>query len=279
MSTANTLPQDLEKGVTDNHHSNYSSTEFEAPHPTNSNDGNPITKITTSPNGELVYLGNHTFHRHELLNAFAGDLNPGIHAPAHRPMGNPVPLGLSGFAICCFVVSLVNLQTRGVTNPKIIASCALFFGGVIEVIAGLWCLVIENTFAATALGSYGGFWMSYGAILIDAFGIASGYDTTKEYTNALGLFLAAWFIFSFLMWICTFKSTWPFFILFFLLWTFILMLSIGYMVDSTGCIKAGGALGILATFTAFYIILAGTADLTNSYVTIPPLPMPGAPRV
>ncbi len=278
--TDNSLPQDLEKGNSSHLQGNngYSSTEFDQPQLQEST-GNPITKISTSPNGDIIYLGNQSFHRHELVNAFAGDLNPGLHRQPFRPMGNPVPLGLSGFAVCCFVVSLVNLQTRGVENVKIIASCALFFGGVIEVIAGLWCLVIENTFAATALGSYGGFWMSYGALNIDAFGIVSSYKTQEEYTNALGLFLAAWFIFSFLMWLCTFKATWPFFILFFFLWTFILMLSIGYLENSTGCIKAGGALGILATFTAFYIILAGVVTNSNSYFTIPALPMPGAPTV
>ncbi|CCH41253.1 Glyoxylate pathway regulator [Wickerhamomyces ciferrii] len=274
---SDTLPQDLEKGQTAHNIDYNSSTEYD--HIQSNGAPNPITKITTSPNGDIVYLGNQSFHRHELLNAFAGDLNPGIHHTPHRPMGNPVPLGLSGFAVCCFVVSMVNMGARDVTNVKIIASCSLFFGGVIEVIAGLWCLVIENTFAATALGSYGGFWMSYGAINIDAFGIVSSYETTEEFNNAMGIFLIAWFIFSFIMWVCTFKATWPFFFLFLFLWTFILMLAIGAFTGSTGCNKAGGALGILATFTAFYIILAGTATPENSYIPIRSFPMPGAPRI
>lgn len=272
---------DLEKGnIYHNSNPDLSSAE-DYPRPINSGEnGAPIGRITTSQNGDIIYLGNQAFHKNDLVNAFAGDLNPGIHTNPHRPMGNPVPLGLSGFAICCFVVSLVNCQARGVTNTKIIAACALFFGGVIETIAGLWCLVIENTFAATALGSYGGFWLGFGGILLDdAFGIVSSYTTEEEYTNALAFYLTAWVIFSFLMWLCTFKSTWPFFILFLLVWVFLMFLAIGYFINSSGVIKAGGVLGLLATANAFYIIFAAVADETNSYITVRPSPMPHAPRV
>lgn len=274
-----TLPEDLEKGTV-YHGSNpeVSSTE-EDPKTFTSLNGAPIHKITTSTNGDVIFLGNQAFHKNELINAFAGDLNPGLHTSPHRPLGNPVPLGLSGFAICCFVVSLVNCEARGVTNAKIIASAALFFGGLIELIAGLFCLVIENTFAATALGAYGGFWLGFGGILLDSFGIASSYETTEEYTNALAFYLTAWVIFSFLLWLCTFKSTWPFFILFLFVWVFLMFLAIGYFINSTGMIKAGGVVGLLATFNAFYIIYAGVADNTNSYLTIKASPMPHAPTV
>ncbi|ODQ60497.1 hypothetical protein WICANDRAFT_30599 [Wickerhamomyces anomalus NRRL Y-366-8] len=276
-----TLPEDLEKGTV-YHGSNpelASSTEEEPKTFTTSLKNSTIHRITTSNDGDVVYLGDHAFHKNELINAFAGDLNPGVHKTPFRPLGNPVPLGLSGFAICCFVVSLVNCQARGVTNPKIIASAALFFGGVIELIAGLFCLVIENTFAATALGAYGGFWLGFGGILLDSFGIASSYATTEEYTNALAFYLTAWVIFSFMLWLCTFKSTWPFFILFLFVWVFLMFLAIGYFINSTAMIKAGGVVGLLATFNAFYIIYAGVADSTNSYITIKATPMPGAPTV
>ncbi|CDR44475.1 CYFA0S14e03092g1_1 [Cyberlindnera fabianii] len=277
---SNTLPEDVEKGITQQ---DYSSADYEAPHGVNSKDTaypeNPVLRVTTSSNGDVVYLGEHAYNRKELINAFAGDLNPGLHKAPYRPMGNPVPLGLSSFSICCFVVSLVNCGARDVHNVNVIAACALFFGGIIESITGLWCLVIENTFAATALGSFGGFWMGYAGILIDAFGIASSYDTTEELNNAIGFYLTAWVIFAFLMWLCTFKATWPFFILFLLLWVFIMCLAIGSFTNLESATKAGGVLGLLATFVAFYIVYAGVATDTNSYITIPATPMPHAPTV
>lgn len=299
MSRQGDFNLDLEKGGFS--HSNSNSTEYDPQPIQNSNvlevestkdngadDASSIpmkefshslAQVTTSQDGDLIHLGNQTFHKADLRNAFAGDLNPGLHTTPHRPMGNPVPLGLSGFCICCFVAAMVFLQARSVTHVNIIAGEALFFGGIVETVAGLWCLVVENTFAATALGSFGGFWFGYGTILIDGFGIVSSYSTTRELNNALGFYITPWVIFAFLMWICTFKSTWPFFILFTFVWTFLMLLAIGYFIDSTGVLKAGGAIALLATFTGFFIIFAGVANNENSYITIRPSPMPGAPTV
>ena len=39
---------------------------------------------------------------------------------------------------------------------------ALFFGGLVQLLAGMWEFRRNNMFAATALSSYGGFWLSYG---------------------------------------------------------------------------------------------------------------------
>lgn len=238
-----------------------------------------LSKVRTSTNGDIVYLGKQAFKRSDLENAFAGSLFPGVHRAPTRPMGNPVPLGLTGFSICCFVVSLVNAQARSATNVNLLAGCALFLGGVLESVAGLWCLVIENTFAATSLGAFGGFWMSYAFILGDVWGITSSYTTTEEFNNVMGFFLAAWVIFAFSMWLCTFKATYPFFLLFLFVWVFLLCLTIGSFTGSTAATKAGGVIGLLATFTGFFIVFAGVANHENSYVTIPASPMPHAPTV
>ena len=68
-----------------------------------------------------------------------------------------------------------------------------------------------NTFGMTALTSYGAFWLSYSAILVDSFGIAAAYEASEETAsqlpNAIGFFLLAWGIFTFMLWLNTLKST------------------------------------------------------------------------
>merc|ERR1711977_86077 len=81
-------------------------------------------------------------------------------------------------------------------------------------------------------------------------------------------------IFTFLLLICTLKSTVAFFFLFFTLDLAFLLLGIAYLrpVDgapSPGCTRAGGAFGILAAFAAWYNALAGIADTSNSFFIIP----------
>jgi succinate-acetate transporter protein len=40
---------------------------------------------------------------------------------------------------------------------------ALFYGGLVQLLAGLWHLRVGNTFGATAACSFGAFWLSYSA--------------------------------------------------------------------------------------------------------------------
>ncbi len=73
------------------------------------------------------------------LPAFGGEFQPGLYKPiAHRKFANPAPLGLSAFALTTFVLSLINLNTRGVAEPNIVASLALGYGGVVQLLAGMW---------------------------------------------------------------------------------------------------------------------------------------------
>ena len=136
-------------------------------------------------------------------------------------------------------------------------------------------MAVGNTFGATALSSYGGFWISFAIILTPGgFGIVSALEAESPapFLNSFGLYLMGWFIFTFLLLICTLRSTVAFFLLFFTLDLAFLMLGIGYLQygpsgPQEGCIKAGGAFGILAAFLAWYNALAGMADTSNRYVT------------
>ncbi|ODV63211.1 acetate uptake transporter family protein [Ascoidea rubescens DSM 1968] len=271
----NHFPLDLEKG--------YASGASSAPKPYSPNhiennlaNGN-VTKVTSE--GNIVYLGDQAFHKHELINAFGGDLNPKLHAPSVHRYANPVPLGLSSFSFCTLVLSLINCQARSVTNPNVLIGSFFFYGGAIELFAGLLCFVVENTFACCVLGAFGGFWLSYGAILSDSFAITSSYSTADELHNALGFFLFGWVLFAFLMWLCTFKSTWAFFLMFFFIWFFILILCIAEFTQSVGLTKAGGVLGVIAALFGFYHTYAGVAEKDNSYFVLRALPMPHAPKV
>jgi succinate-acetate transporter protein len=135
-------------------------------------------------------------------------------------------------------------------------------------------MAVGNTFGATALSSYGGFWLSLAIVLTPGgFGIvdALGGVTGDEFLNSFGFFLMGWFIFTTILVSCTLRSTVMFFLLFFWLDLAFLMLGLGYLYHSGGAphpglIKAGGLFGLLAAFWAWYNAWAGIADSTNRYV-------------
>ncbi|KAJ4422259.1 Meiotically up-regulated protein 86 protein [Gnomoniopsis sp. IMI 355080] len=211
------------------------------------------------------------------LPAFGGEFQPGLYkAIEGRKFANPAPLGLSAFALTTFVLSLINLGTRGISTPNIVVPLAFGYGGLVQLLAGMWEMAIGNTFGATALSSYGGFWISYALILTPSLGVADAYTNAADVPSVLGFFLTGWFIFTFILLICTLRSTVMFFLLFFTLDMAFLFLACAEYADNNGAAnaanglqKAGGVFGILAAFLAWYNAFAGIADNSNSLFLIP----------
>jgi len=86
--------------------------------------GNPLARQWTTESARLP--------------AFGGAFQPGLYKPPAFKFGNPVPLGLAGFALTTFVLSCVNLGVAGLSEPSIVIAPALAYGGIIQLLAGMW---------------------------------------------------------------------------------------------------------------------------------------------
>ncbi|CAX39632.1 acetate transporter, putative [Candida dubliniensis CD36] len=234
----------------------------------------PVSRIKTTGDGdEFVIIGNKKYYRHELMQAFGGTFDVGLHPPPKLQIGNPSPLGLCAFSITTLVMSLYGLNVKDIHNSNVVVGMAIFYAGTMQTLAGIWEFFVGNTFATTTMISYGSFFLSYGALYIPSFGIMKAYATVdptlKELQNAIGFFLIAWAIFSFFMLLCTMKSVISLFAMFvFIFFTFFLQ-GIGFLLEHHGLIKAGNAFGILVTATGLFNAWAGVATTTNSYFVIP----------
>lgn len=62
-----------------------------------------------------------------------------------RTFANPTPLGLCAFALTTFVLSLINIQARGVQTNDIVLGLALFYGGLVQLLAGMWEYACGNS--------------------------------------------------------------------------------------------------------------------------------------
>lgn len=149
-------------------------------------------------------------------------------------------------------------------------------------------MAVGNTFGATALSSYGGFWIAYGILLTpnwNILGAGGPYDVAGKAAgdphmgnSAVGFFLTGWFIFTTILLLCTLRSTIMFFMLFFTLDLAFLMLACGDYATNNGAThaasqltKAGGGFGMIAAFLAWYNAFAGIAD--TRYVMLSPTPL------
>ncbi|GJJ08962.1 hypothetical protein Clacol_003183 [Clathrus columnatus] len=169
-----------------------------------------------------------------------------------RKIANPGPLGLYAFALTTFVLSLYNVQARHIAHPNVVVGLAVAMGGLSQLLAGQWEFVAGNTFGATAFTSYGAFWISYALILIPGSGIGAAYPSMTEFDNAVGIYLMAWFIITFLFFIASLRTHLAFNLLFGFLFVTFLLLGAGSLTGSSAVTKAGGAFGIVTAMVAFY---------------------------
>lgn len=244
-----------------------------------------LTRVTTSgEQNEYLHLGDHTFLRSDVMYAFGGNFNPGASIVPKLKLGNSSPMGLFAFGTTTLILSFINSGARGVSNPGVMLGCALFYGGVVQIIAGIWELIIENTFGATVFTTYGGFWLSYAVICLNGFDVRSSYTSSAELNNALGLYLISWALVTFLFTVCTLRSTVAMFSLFVgLTMTFILLAANSFTKASgssnaTAIGHAAGVFGCITAVFAFYNAMAGLLHWENSWITVRPIYMPGAIR-
>ncbi|KAK9811793.1 hypothetical protein WJX72_010198 [[Myrmecia] bisecta] len=173
--------------------------------------------------------------------------------PGYRA-ANPVPLGLYAFG---WTTILLQGATTGMTEPSTtsVTYCfALFFGGLVQLLAGMWEFKRNAVFGATAFSSYGGFWLSYGiyGILTEA-----GVFATPA-PEGLQMMLSLWGILTFILFICTIALSVALQMLFlFLSITFFLLA--GGVLNHT-CNQVGGGFGIFVGLVAWYI---ASAELIN----------------
>lgn len=190
-------------------------------------------------------------------------------ASYHRKFANPAPLGLISFATTTFILSCINYQVKGVDVPNVVVGPALAYGGLCQLLAGMWEFAAGNTFGATAFSSYGGFWIAYATILWPSSGVLAAYTDAKMLTNALSLFLAGFFIVTFLFLVASLRTSIGLVVLFFLLDLTFLLLMIGEFLLKTNVTKAGGIMGILTAFVAYYLSLAGMLTPSTSFFVLP----------
>ncbi|MGI8573320.1 MAG: acetate uptake transporter, partial [Solirubrobacteraceae bacterium] len=194
------------------------------------------------------------------------DVAPAPDPTAGRTAGwtpaDPGPLGLAAFAGTTFVLSMVN---SGLVGDKhlvgggllpLIAGLALAYGGIAQVLAGLWEFRTGNTFGAVAFCSFGAFWISFFLIVqLGVPGVVAGKGAGVLFSG-LGLYLWMWGIFTAYMFIASLRTTGAVALVFLLLAITFIVLGIGNSAlaggtaVTNGTIKLGGYLGIATAIAA-----------------------------
>jgi len=194
-------------------------------------------------------------------------------APVERVAGwspaDPGPLGLGAFAGTTFILSMLNSHLVGPLSGVAVFGVALVYGGLVQLLAGMWEFRTGNTFGAVVFSSYGAFWISV-YILLHSTVIAP-----KAADSTVGLFLWMWTIFTVLMLIAALRTSGVVAFIFVLLLITFIFLAIGNSGGSTSTIKIGGYFGLATAAVAWYGCLAGVANSTFGRTVFPVFPLGG----
>ncbi len=182
---------------------------------------------------------------------------------------DPGPLGLAGFALTTFVLSMFNAGLVNKAGEPVVLGLALAYGGIAQLAAGMWEFRTGNTFGAVAFSSYGAFWISFWALIAFFAG-----DIPAEHAGAaIGLYLIAWGIFTAYMFIASLRTTAAIAVVFLLLTITFLLLGIGNANESEGLIEAGGWFGLATAVAAWYASFAAVTNSTFGKTVLPVKPL------
>ena len=184
-------------------------------------------------------------------------------APSHGPLADPGALGLGAFALTTFVLSMSN--TGIVPSSVAVLGLALFYGGIAQVIAGIWELRNGNTFGATAFTSFGAFWLAFWYLESTGGNVEAG-------AAGMGTFLLAWAIFTIYMTVAAKKTNGSIFIVFVALSITFVLLAIGAYTGITAIHQLGGWFGILTALLAWYGSFAVVYNSTAGRAVLPVWP-------
>ncbi len=203
----------------------------------------------------------------------ASEPNPGWGAG----IADPGPLGLAGFAATTFFLSAVNADLLPKTVEAGVLGLAIFYGGLAQLLAGMWEFVKGNTFGALAFASFGAFWLSFWWLVTRGVpAMVTAKASPDDINHAVGTFLLIWTIFTFYMLIASLRTSAAVAAVFlFLAFTF-LFLSIGAYGASTGMTKTGGYLGLVTAALAWYASFAGVTNSTFRKTVLPVVPLAAA---
>jgi succinate-acetate transporter protein len=180
--------------------------------------------------------------------------------PVVPPSGiaDPAPLGLAAFALTTFLLSAKNAGWMGSATGDAWLGYAFAYGGLAQLLAGMWEYRNRNVFGATAFSSYGGFWIGLGlwALLV----APAKANTASMLGHDLGWILLAFAIFNTYMLVLSTQVSLAVFGVFLTLEITEILLFIGNFAGNTSIVKIGGILGVVTAAVAWYTSAAGVSN-------------------
>jgi uncharacterized protein len=194
-------------------------------------------------------------------------------APA-SPVADPAPLGLAAFALTTFLLSAANAGWMTHATGNAFLGYAFAYGGLCQLLAGMWEFRNRNVFGATAFSTYGGFWIGlflwvkYVATAPPPAGVSAA-TYGLELTHDKGWILLAFAIFNTYMLLASTGVNAAVFSVFLTLEITEIVLFVGAFANNANLVKAGGYIGVVTALVAWYTSSAGVMNGLRGRTVLP----------
>src|ERR671939_1168432 len=155
------------------------------------------------------------------------------------PVADPAPLGLAAFALTTFLLSAKNAGWTHGTDAWL--GYAFAYGGLCQLLAGMWEFRNRNVFGSTAFSTYGGFWIGLGLYVL----LVAPKANAGQVENDLGWILLAFAIFNAYMLLWSTQVNEAVLAVFLTLQATEIVLFIADFMHSASTIRIGGYVGVL----------------------------------
>ncbi|KAL8700225.1 MAG: hypothetical protein Q9224_001063 [Gallowayella concinna] len=208
-----------------------------------------------------------------------------------KTFGNPTPIALVGFLLSLTPLACDLMGWRGAGgNGAASTGAYFFFGGVLMIIGSIMEWIVGNTFPFVVFGTFGAFWLTFGATLVPSFNAYGAYVTdpavaanqmgnpgnpaglqTPGFNASFAFFLVFMGLICFVFLICSLRTNIAFFIIFLTLVCAFGCLAGAYFnlalvyanptnlaaaTRASRCVVAGGAFTFVTSLAGWWIFLA-----------------------
>lgn len=174
-------------------------------------------------------------------------------------LGNPAPLGLFAFGMTTLMLMYVEMGWAEKDFEVLVSGYAIFFGGIGQILVGIFELVKGSSFSFAVFLSYGAFWLGWAIVYMERARENSSYGEAS-YQNGMTLFFVQWGVLTSFYFVITLRKNMCLIAVFALLATTFFLLAAANATEKVAVRKAAGYFGF---FTAVGAMYTGLAELVN----------------
>lgn len=184
-----------------------------------------------------------------------------------KGIASPIPLGLATLAATTFLIGFGTIfEARGAFAPYFVQ--AVFFGGLVELLAGMWCFAYGDTLGATTFSFVGAFygWLGFSSLAPWSAHVA---PLAGIFSVSTGLVLVVSGFVVMYLWLASFNESMAFNGTLLFLWIAMELFGIYQFTDVGVIVLLGGIAALISGLIGFYASFAENYNATAMQEMMP----------